>query len=666
MIPSPFVIGMPAAATFLLERSLGQAVNFQHHSMTGKTAPRPGFRYDINALRAVAILGVLLFHYKVPFFQGGYAGVDVFFVISGYLMTRIIARSIDRKDFSFRHYITKRLQRIAPALLCLVTVLTLAGFFLYLPQEYSLNGQNAAASVLFLSNILYWQHSGYFDPSSDMNILLHTWSLSVEWQFYLLYPGALLLLGKVFRKRLSYLLCFAGVTVLIATLSFILAETNPTASFYLFPTRSWEMLCGGIAFFAEGHIRGYRWRRAVAVAGYAAIACSFVFLDTAMPWPGPFTLLPVVATFLVILADCGDLRPVRLGAVQYIGRISYSLYLWHWPVFVLAQYFGLVAGPWAVASLTLASLALGHLSYRYVETRRLAGSGTLVAAMVALFAGTAGLAYFKANQLLYKDKTIAIEGYLSEHGRELGAQYWRDTCHVSNMEDFDKGRCLCIEEGKENILLLGDSHMGQLSRSLRERLESKGVHLLQATASGTFPTLRAHEGEEAMVRPLMDYMFRQFIPRHASDIDGVLLTASWAGKKDIPRDSILSGLRETLAYFRQHHIEALVVGQTDRYTIPYATVAARDFEYGRSTGHRFRDAYAAELDKYLSRHLGPVYIRVFNSGSAPRLSPRGVPYMADNHHVTPYGADLIVSRILASPEARDFLDLSDKPVASRK
>ncbi|WP_347159384.1 acyltransferase family protein [Pontibacter chitinilyticus] len=633
--------------------------------MTNTAKPKSDFRYDINALRALAILGVLLFHYKVPFFEGGFAGVDVFFVISGYLMSRIIIRSINKNAFSYKDYLEKRLQRIVPALLCLVTCLTLAGFFLYLPEDYRLNEKNAAASVLFLSNILYWQSSSYFAPSSDMNILLHTWSLSVEWQFYLLYPAALLLLHKAFKAKLPYMLCFVGSTVLLAFFAIWFTETNPTASFYLLPTRSWEMLCGGIAFFAEGYIRGYKWRKVLAIAGYVTICLSFLLLNTSMLWPGIFTLLPVVATFLVIIADHSDVTIVRHSGLQFIGRISYSLYLWHWPIYVIAQYFGIGESLWAVTAFALLSVALGYVSFKYVETFRFANSRPVIAAMVVLFVCTAGLAHFKANRALFKDKTFAIESYQSMHQQELFAQYRRDTCHVSKMEEYDEDYCLRIEEGKKNILLLGDSHLGQLSRSIIERFESRGVHILQATASGTFPTLQNYEGRKAMVRPLMDYIFRDFIPAHAGEIDGVILSASWAGKSDIPQDSILFGIQEARDYLRKYNIPTLVIGQTETYKIPYETIAARDYEYGIHSGSRFLNDYTYELDSYLSKHLGPSYIRVINSNSFPSLSQDGAPYMADNHHVTPYGADLIVAKISTNPTARRFLSEENRGVAQK-
>ncbi|QJD95173.1 acyltransferase [Mucilaginibacter robiniae] len=215
------------------------------------------FRYDINALRAVAILGVLLFHYNVPFFAGGFSGVDVFFVISGYLMSRIIINSIDKSTFSFIDFYSKRIKRIVPALLIVILTITIICFFFYFPEDYKLNEKYGTASLIFLSNILYWKSSGYFDPASNTNIFLHTWSLSVEWQFYMLYPIALLILSKLFKKKPQYWTFFILSTISIIVLSFLYTQHKATASFYLLPSRSWEMMFGGIAFFAEEKFQGF-------------------------------------------------------------------------------------------------------------------------------------------------------------------------------------------------------------------------------------------------------------------------------------------------------------------------------------------------------------------------------------------------------------------------
>ncbi|CAG5072036.1 hypothetical protein DYBT9623_03974 [Dyadobacter sp. CECT 9623] len=190
------------------------------------------FRYDINALRALAVLGVVLFHYKVPYFQGGFSGVDIFFVISGYLMTRIIIRGLAKGNFSVIEFYSRRVKRILPGLLFLILCLTVINFFLYLPVDYSDFVKNAAASAVFYSNILYYK-SDYFDASSENNMLLHTWSLSVEWQFYLILPLVLMLVNRFLKNdRRGYLAVFLIAAVLIFVGSLFATDYRPNASFY--------------------------------------------------------------------------------------------------------------------------------------------------------------------------------------------------------------------------------------------------------------------------------------------------------------------------------------------------------------------------------------------------------------------------------------------------
>ncbi|GGB92508.1 acyltransferase family protein [Dyadobacter sediminis] len=618
------------------------------------------FRYDINALRAIAILGVILFHYKIVFLSGGFAGVDVFFVISGYLMSKIIINSIDKNQFSFTDYFEKRLKRIVPALIFLILTLTVIGFFFYFPEDFKLNQKNAAASILFLSNVLYWKSSDYFAPASDTNILLHTWSLSVEWQFYLLYPAILLLLSRLVKNRRFLIAFFVASTLFILAASILFTNISPTASFYLLPSRSWEMMFGGIAFFSENLIKDVKWKKILAITGYLSILACFLLLDTMMPWPSVYTIFPVVATFLIIIANYNEFGAIRNTVVQFIGKISYSLYLWHWPVYVVAQYYGIGTNLQSVLLLSAISIVLGYLSFTYVESIKFATNRMILATMVFIFAGTASLSYFNSNDILYKDKTLQIEGYARTHKKELELQFNKDICHVSKMEDYDKEKCLCIVEGKKNILLIGDSHLGQLSQSFREHFANTNVHFLQATASGTLPTIRNYEGDDAMVRKLMHYIYFDFIPKNAGKIDGVVLSGSWAGKNNVDEESILFGIKEATQHLKKYNINTIIIGQTERYNVPYATIAARDYENNSMTMRRYLNSYAYELDNFLSRDLKSSYIRVINVKSIPKLSSKDEPYMADSHHLTKYGADLIVDKILSDPIAKEFFGIKKK------
>jgi len=269
------------------------------------------FRYDINALRAIAVLSVLFFHLRMPFFSGGFAGVDVFFVISGYLMSRIIFDGIDNNNLSVFDFWGKRIKRIVPALLVMVLIVSITGFFFYLPNEYKANEGNATSSLLFFSNISYWKHSGYFDSASENNIFLHTWSLSVEWQFYLIYPLVLWVISKIFKAKKQLTIFIAVATLLLCCLSIFWTYRSATASFYLLPMRTWEMLVGGLALLTERRVTIKN--KNLLIASYIIILLSTILLNNKLLWPGVFTIIPIVATFMVLVANQNDYAILKNG-----------------------------------------------------------------------------------------------------------------------------------------------------------------------------------------------------------------------------------------------------------------------------------------------------------------------------------------------------------------
>jgi peptidoglycan/LPS O-acetylase OafA/YrhL len=613
------------------------------------------FRYDINGLRAIAIIGVLLFHYKLTAFEGGFAGVDVFFVISGYLMSRVVIGQIARDRFTYNDYLERRLHRIVPALLTLIIVITALCFFLYLPVDYKTTLNNAGASILFVSNIFYWVNTpSYFDASTDSNMFLHTWSLSVEWQFYLIYPFVLLLLTRMFKKMRTFKMVFIAITVLTFIASVIVTHYNASASFYLLPTRSWEMLLGGIAFFAEGSIKGILRQRFLAIAGYLVIILSFLTLKESMQWPGIYTLLPVMGTFCIIIANYNNFTVIRHRGFQFIGKISYSLYLWHWPVYVIAQYYGLGTGAVAVVGYCLLSVGLGYLSYKYIEPLQFTGKKKILSGMVALFAAVFALGYFNVNQMLYSKKTLAIAGYAPETN-PFFAQFRKDTCFVEGMKKYKEEACLCFAPGKKNILLIGDSHLAQLSQSLREDY-GDSINFLQATAPATLPTVKSYYNKKNNNRQLMDYTFFDFIPKNADKIDGVIISGNWAGQRIVGNDSVLFGIKEVIAYLETYDIETVVIGQTERYTVPYPVVAARSDRYDTENNEFYLDDYTQDLDDFLNANLKGVYIDVINEEEFPPLSDEGEPYMRDKDHMTKYGADLLVARLKDDKVWEDFIE----------
>ena len=296
------------------------------------------FRNDINALRALAVTAVVLFHYKVDFVPGGFVGVDVFFVISGYLMTSIIMGRLAKDRFSVWEFYYDRAKRIVPGLLGLCFCLLAAGYLLLEPTTYHYLGSTSISALLFFSNFRFWEATGYFDQDSNTKWLLHTWSLSVEWQFYLIYPIILMLLHRFERTRrfiVPILWSMAALSVLLCIWS---TKLYPASAFYLLPQRAWEMLAGGIvALQFKNSEQRYSWP--LLASGLALIGISLVYFDKNMAWPSYSALLPVVGTCLVIAANRANGYAFRNAIVQTVGKWSYSIYLWHWPVAVAAIYF---------------------------------------------------------------------------------------------------------------------------------------------------------------------------------------------------------------------------------------------------------------------------------------------------------------------------------------
>ncbi|MCP1106398.1 acyltransferase [Serratia nevei] len=202
------------------------------------------FRHDINGLRAWAVIAVVLFHFGIPGFAGGFVGVDVFFVISGFLMTQIIVSGLETGKFSIWHFYLARARRIIPALMALCITLLVLGWFFLVSTDYTTLDKHVLTAILFISNVKFWREAGYFDADSHEKWLLHTWSLSVEWQFYIILPIALVFMARLWRTRGIQLTIFVGL-ILSFALSCYLAIKSPSSAFYLLPTRAWEMLAGG-------------------------------------------------------------------------------------------------------------------------------------------------------------------------------------------------------------------------------------------------------------------------------------------------------------------------------------------------------------------------------------------------------------------------------------
>lgn len=433
------------------------------------------FRHDINGLRALAVVSVLLFHFNAPGFGGGFVGVDVFFVISGYLMTRIVLGGLNAGRFSIWAFYGDRVRRIVPALLVLLSALLVGGLIVVDPLGYRSLAIEALTSVLFVSNLLYATQQGYFAPDAQGSWLLHTWSLSVEWQFYLVYPLLLMALHAWTATRRWMNPIIVAVALLSFAAAAFLTSGGGTAgkyAFYMLPTRAWEMLLGAIVAVYAVRLRpAATSARFLEIVGLALIAASILIFNNQTLWPSVFTAVPVAGAALVIWAGRAEAGWARLPGVGAIGRWSYSIYLWHWPLLVLVGPQTLHK-PWAAPVLTVISIALGAASYGLAERRfraavfeggtRRARAAVATFIAIAVFAAL-GLATNGFETLRISGLPVSVQADLRDYRQAAGDWRFEKTClHPLSSEDRPVG-CLVGGGPAPQVLVIGDSLAEQLA-----------------------------------------------------------------------------------------------------------------------------------------------------------------------------------------------------------
>jgi peptidoglycan/LPS O-acetylase OafA/YrhL len=355
------------------------------------------YRPDLDGLRAIAVTAVVLYHAGVPGFRGGFVGVDIFFVISGFLIGGIVFRQVAGGSFTFAGFYTRRARRILPALISVTVAACAAGYLLLPPREYAHASVSAASALAGLSNIRFWLAQGYFTQDPALDPFLMTWSLGIEEQFYLLLPPFLLLMRRFPRERqLAVLWLVAAVSLFLCVW---VTAISRDAAFYLIPTRSWELAIGVILAVRQNgriEITGSRPQSALSIAGILGMTAAVAAFSPAIAFPGYAAIVPVGATAALILAEGSWFNRNVLSSAPFvrIGLISYSWYLWHWPIFSFLRVVS-ARTPTALmlAGAAVVSLAAGYLSWRFIETpfrrprpqvRELPRYGTVLAVSLGL------------------------------------------------------------------------------------------------------------------------------------------------------------------------------------------------------------------------------------------------------------------------------------------
>jgi peptidoglycan/LPS O-acetylase OafA/YrhL len=449
------------------------------------------YRREVDGLRAVAVIPVIFFHAGFQTFSGGFVGVDVFFVISGYLITSLILAEKQAGTFSLIRFYERRARRILPALfLVMFACLPLAWLWL-LPEDMQRFSQSLVAVSAFSSNVQFWLQSGYFDTANELKPLLHTWSLAVEEQYYLLFPIFLLLTWRLGKRWIIAML--AAIAIISLAAAQWGSTSHPSATFYLLPTRGWELLLGAFAAFYlfetdESATTNENARQAFSVIGLLLIAYAVFAFSRQTPIPSFYALIPTIGTaFVILFATQQTLVGKLLGSKPLvgIGLISYSAYLWHQPLFAFARHRLLDEPSTALlVALAAAALLLAYLSWKYVETpfrnrQRIERNKVffLGASCSALFVGIGLVGDFDGGfSIRFDEKTLAALLTKSE-----GAKLGDGGCHLS--EDTYKlaGCSKGAATNKSTIAIWGDSHASALVYELGKALAKRDLRVIQYT-----------------------------------------------------------------------------------------------------------------------------------------------------------------------------------------
>ena len=596
---------------------------------------------EIDGLRAVAVLSVLLYHLGIRSVSGGYVGVDVFFAISGYLITGILLKNPGDHESSLRRFYARRILRIAPALFVTLASTALI-FYVLVPPALSAQLLASLASAVFsYSNLWFYFTIDYF-ANGATNPVLHTWSLAVEEQFYFFFPLLLLLIGKFGKARYTSAV-LACLFVLSLFASGIVVAESQSKAFYFPWLRAWELLAGSLLAAFRPELVAARFKAPLSNAGLAAIVASCILYDDKTVFPGYPALLPVLGAIAVIAgagsASIANLI-LRAGFMRWTGRISYSLYLVHWPIVCAASMLVSLNSGKIRTAIVLASFLFAWISWRFVEIpfRRMAGR-VPERNVFAAFAGAcvAAVPYFfilrLASAALWNQFPNALE--YSRFVKTDTSYFHAGTCFLTDKFDalkyFDFANCLDTNQPRRSVIVIGDSHAANIVDALAARHAS--LNVLQATAAGCKPVLNATG--PAYCTDLMKRVYEEWLPKSGPEVAYVVIAARWT-------DEDIEPLKRTISSLKQLDKRIILYGPTPDYYLAVPLILAYQDVLGVNLESRMLNRERRELDaKFRSSFSGEVAYfspldKLCNLKTCV-LAEESSPLYFDRDHLTPSG-----------------------------
>ena len=526
------------------------------------------YRAEIDGLRALAVLPVILFHAGFEWFSGGFVGVDVFFVISGYLITTIIISEMAEGKFSIVNFYERRARRILPALFFVMASCLPFAWLWLTPSDLKDFGQSLVAVSTFSSNILFWLESGYFDTAAELKPLLHTWSLAVEEQYYILFPIFLML---TWRLGIKWILILLSIVFFISLgIAQWGAYNSPTAAFFLLPTRGWELLVGVFAAFYlkyNTHLKSHSLNQALSLLGFCLIVYSIIAFDETTPFPSLYALVPTIGTGLLILCAVPKTFIHKLLSLKFIvgiGLVSYSAYLWHQPLLAFARHrlLGDVSDLILIA-LCITSLVMAWFSWKFVEApfrnkKTLTRNRVFFFSMVCIVIfSSLGLSMQLKNG--YGDRVNFTEE-LANSFESPSLENCFDTPFNHSAEQW--GCILGRGEGEINFILFGDSHSLSLKTLIDEKAKQKGIKVFYTGSSGCLPFIGIHpQRDDQYVNNCNLLNKRIFELAKSTDLDGIIFSARWSyytlGDYDFNGAQLVSD-KEEGPFSLQHSVDTFI------------------------------------------------------------------------------------------------------------
>jgi peptidoglycan/LPS O-acetylase OafA/YrhL len=610
------------------------------------------YRPDIDGLRAIAVLAVIFFHFGVPWISGGFVGVDIFFVISGYLIGGQISHEIHAGRFSILSFWERRIRRIYPAFVFVICATFVFALLYMLPAEFKTFSASMVATAASASNVWFNWHSGYFADLATKQPLLHTWSLAVEEQYYVFLPVFLSVLLRFWPLQEARALAFvAAVSFLWAAIGAFLA---PEPTFYLLPSRIWELLLGTILAVSRfgGLSIGAR-SRLLGLVGIALMLGSIFLLSKNIPFPGIAAAPPCLGAALAIYAGSDrqsfTYKALSLRPLVFVGLLSYSLYLWHWPVLILSERYipltALIPERFLLGPLLTVTFLLAWCSWRFIEipfrvpgrfSRRFLFSSFLGCSLALVIAGvlTIGAQGYPSR---YSPGILSLSSFLDYQSSGFTREGRCFLTSRTRYEDFDFTGCLHNDRARPNYLVVGDSHAAHYWYGFAK--EFPNINFMEAAASGCRPTIDQPISADASCAKLFRYIYGSYLSH--GKIDGLIVAGRW-------EESDVARVKSLLVWTKRRGINVLLIGPIVEYRIPLPRLLAWSIEMQDSklpsreiradvldTDVKLRRVAANAGVSYFSlyKHFCPVHCMTYASND--------VPLQYDESHVTREGAILV-------------------------